>query len=301
MLSKLNFLTRLNKQQGISTSLIQDDKILAIAKLTRQAEEAKHKDKIESKSFLMNSDKKNDFFKRLKQKSSNISAEPLEQGSLPYEKSKMIYFTKNLSLKNSLKSLIQNSVKNISFKSKTENKMIKKPMGEMFEKYVNYEECDIPLQTQLKKISGKSLKIKNIETKKGSKFNPNEYKIDDTDEKAFFEFTMEQKYAHRMPIPWKPQPVSQEDLKPYMPTWIAPSDNLIDTFKYKNSLTINKKQKEIDMEFELGKLDDWNTTNMNHLNFYANQYIYKNPSIRLDQKIEMINAINKIVKYNVSS
>ncbi|KAG4306159.1 hypothetical protein PORY_000147 [Pneumocystis oryctolagi] len=285
-----DYFTRFKNWNGIRNISTQSAEILSIAKLTRRAEEAKHSNVTEASTLempVLNLSEKSHLLMRLKRKNTDTQAKPLKSDDLSYKGEKSFYNIKNLSLrKSSMKSLVKENTKNIFSKLQTEETG-KRQMTEIQRKNVKHED-NIHIENPIHWIPKKQSKIKSRKKINQNEFDTNSYKIENIRKKN--PRFIVKNYVRQMPVSWKPHSVSQNDLKPYIPTWIAPLNNITYTLEPEKQISANNESHNKKENFNY-----CSTSNVNDLVFYANRYIYKNSSIELAQKTEMLNKINEII------
>ncbi|KAG5518916.1 hypothetical protein PMAC_002447 [Pneumocystis sp. 'macacae'] len=281
--------------KGVRNASTHTAEILSIAKLTRNVEE-KCLNRIEKKDFKasdLNLHRKSPLLQRLRRKTTNTQLKSPEPNVLSYIEPKLNHKMKKLALRtNSIKSLIKENIKNVFSELKIQEKK-KEQVIKISERYINHDKYNITQKNSTQKIRKGQLKNKDVKTTHINKLNRSihAYEIENQ-EKPFTEAIIK-KYIERTLVPWKPSLVSINDLKPYMPIWLEFSSNIIRNLKSENLILNNKQETNEKAE---NNPDFWSTFSMNDLTFYAKQYIYKNPSIKLNQKKGMLKTISEIIE-----
>ncbi|KTW30709.1 hypothetical protein T552_00421 [Pneumocystis carinii B80] len=268
-------------QRCISTEAFQ---IQVIGALTRKAEET-NVSKIQEMSSNRRKNMKKDLFERLKRKKINILANPLIQGILPYDESKIPYGMKNSTLKKGYMGLPRPNNASI--------------MDTNLIPYEEYEDLLALLRDINRGVSrkeeGNNL-IGNEMLKEKFKSKKDDYEKNKKINHS--SIIKKESYGQDMNVA-KFMFVSKKDLGPYMPDWVILSKKLnnIEPKGYvaRQFKGINKGLKRINVKVNEKESDCKDIFNMNEVTFF-NDCIYKNSSIKPYKKIEMINIINDMLK-----
>ncbi|EMR11411.1 hypothetical protein PNEG_00434 [Pneumocystis murina B123] len=274
--------------------------IQTIGALTRKAEETNLL-KIQEIPVKNKENVKKSLLERLKGKKINILAKPLMPGILPYDESKVSRGLKNGVLKKDYMGFPwPDEAKYVdSDLAFYEDLSTEKKDMKTIKKCLEYDNLSVSLKDSDRELSIKSKKnIKEENKMLKDEFN---LKMDDYEKNQ---------RIYRSPIIRKGHSkldmfvsrlefVSKEDLDPYMPDWVI-SSKKINILKSKDSVPkqfreMDKELKKMNVKSNEGNLDCKNIFYMNDSTFF-NNCIYKNSSIKPNQKIEMINIINEMIK-----
>ncbi|QSL64142.1 hypothetical protein MERGE_000297 [Pneumocystis wakefieldiae] len=271
-----------------------------IGALTRRAEETSVV-KIQEGPAKSKGNVGKGLLRRMKRKKINILANPLLPGALPYDESKITRGSKSSALKKDYMGFPWPEDANyvdsdlIFYEDlapgKKNMKTIKKP-SDSDGLSASLKEADrgLSIATKKKAMKGKKILKDQLNLKTNDYQKKHSINRSARIRKRHSRADM-RALGHRL--------VSRRELDPYMPDWVISSKKL-NGLRSRHSIPKQFKQMNKQLEKMNVKSNEANPVFKNMFNMdnstFFNNCIYKNSSIKPDQKMEMINIINKMMR-----